>query len=105
MTKLDRLASSRSTGHAPAGPGARADDRKTDDSASQADLCKPLPPPAPAGQPRLQAQSALTDVARAYAAMSCKRLKVTGDLFGPSGHRGEAQADVAGGTLRAWCAR
>jgi hypothetical protein len=64
--------------------GGFAADRKTDGSASQSPLCKPLP-----GQRRLinltfKPNSLLTDVANAYSMMACKRLKLTGDL---SAHR------------------
>ena len=62
---------------------ARAEDRgdkKSDSAASPAPPCKPLP-----GQRRLvnfkfKPNSALVDVAGAYAALSCKRLKLEGDL-------------------------
>ena len=64
--------------------GARADDKKTDDNASQAGQCKPLPRLRRLVNIDFKPNSQLTDVAGAYAAMSCKRLKITGDL---SAHR------------------
>ena len=55
-------------------------DKKSDGVASPAAPCKPLP-----GQRRLvnfnfKPNSALVDVAGAYAGLSCKRLKVVGNL-------------------------
>jgi hypothetical protein len=60
--------------------GARADDKKTDGAASETGLCKPLPRQRRLINLEFKPNSLLTDVAGAYTAMACKRLKVTGDL-------------------------
>jgi hypothetical protein len=59
--------------------GARADDRKTDAAASQSALCKPLPRQRRLINLEFKPASRLVDVAGAYAAMSCKKLHITGD--------------------------
>jgi hypothetical protein len=60
--------------------GGFAADRKTDDSASQSSPCKPLPRQRRLINLTFKPNSLLTDVAGAYTAMACKRLKITGDL-------------------------
>jgi hypothetical protein len=64
--------------------GGFAADRKTDGAASASTPCKPLPRERRIINLTFKPNSLLTDVAGAYTAMSCKRLKLTGDL---SGHR------------------
>ena len=60
--------------------GARADDKKTDGAASETGPCKPLPRQRRIITLEFKPNSLLTDVAGAYTAMACKRLKFTGDL-------------------------
>jgi hypothetical protein len=60
--------------------GGFAADRKTDGSASESPLCKPLPRQRRLVDLTFKPNSLLTDVARAYSMMACKGLKLTGDL-------------------------
>jgi hypothetical protein len=60
--------------------GGFAADRKTDDSASESPLCKPLPRQRRLVNLTFKPNSLLTDVAGAYSMMACKRLQLTGDL-------------------------
>jgi hypothetical protein len=60
--------------------GGLAADRKTDGSASESPLCKPLPRQRRLINLTFKPSSLLTDVAGAYSAMACKRLKISGDL-------------------------
>ena len=60
--------------------GGFAADRKTDDSASESPLCKTLPRQRRLVNLTFKPSSLLTDVAGAYTAMACKRLKLNGDL-------------------------
>jgi hypothetical protein len=59
-------------------------DREGSPCSSSSTPCKPLPRERRIINLTFKPNSLLTDVAGAYTAMSCKRLKLTGDL---SGHR------------------